>query len=171
MGFALVLLALGIGTSQAGEPCSGVKLKTDDFTHSTTAAVNYVFYTPGWYAKWTANFNGGQADLTLSVPQEGVQQVVLNTGYTVQFLMEDGAVIALDTVEDSLPAPQAGTSKLFTNWTIRLPLEKDEVTALSAQKVTAMRTTLPAGDITWKTIGKGTKLFQRAFTCYSSLMP
>jgi hypothetical protein len=167
-----LVATLLLGSARASDdPCAGVKLQTDGFTHATTAKVQQLFYWTTWYTLWKAEFNGGVSQLTLNVPMDGMQLVVFAAGYSAQFLMADGSIVSLQTTADAPPVPQSSGTSVMTTWNLVFPLSKEQVAAFSGQAVTSVRTPLPNGDRTWTVKSKSQKTFQKAFACYASMTP
>jgi len=164
-----------VGPANGPSECAGVEFKEDKFTHQLTSNVR-ASTSPNYVgglllkAQFSAAFDGGRVEMTIQVPSNGVRSEVFAAGYKVMLLLQDESVVELTTTEAVNPAVQT-LGNVHTLWAVRLPLDRSQVTQLAAQPLSAMRTPLPGGDLTWL-VGKGdAKAFGRAFTCFATLLP
>lgn len=168
--FSLFALTL-FNAALAKEPCSGVKIKEDQFTHEATAEVKQAFSWGSWFVLSKVQFSGGKSTLALSIPLEGIHQVAFSAGYTVKFLLADGSVVEIATTEDTLPSPTSNSASVFTLWNVVLPITKEQATQFAAQPITSVRTELPTVTRDWSVTKKMDKSFSSTFACYATMLP
>lgn len=166
---ALVAAFLLTAPVHAKDPCKGVSFEEDPFTHQKVATVPGAVWSISWILGWEASYNAGETAIKFKFPVSGVHDEVLPAGYTVKLLQEDGTVIDLVTTEPTQPAPGASSSGVYTTWLAVFPLNPELLSTLAAQPITAVRATLPGGDVTWNAGGRYQKMFTKAFGCFASV--
>lgn len=164
-----------VAEARAANPCAGVDVVEDKFTHATTAKVwgtSWPVAPGGVFLRtpWQAVFENGASRLEVELQLGGVHSEVLPSGHKVLLLMKDDSVYELVTTADTQPTPASPNGALMTIWPVHFVIDKSTAAKLSGQQVASVRTTLPGGDLTW-TFGAPAKEFMRAFACYASLMP
>ncbi len=170
LGTLLSTLLL-VNTAAAANPCAGVKVEADKFTQKTTAVVEGYESMP-LYTKWAARFEDGVSELKVELPLGGLHNQALPGGYKLLLLMKNDSLVELVSPAEIPPSPQTIYGGVATVWHARFPVDKTVATALSEQKIVAIRAAFPTGDdVTIKVAGGSAGKLQKAFTCYASLLP
>ncbi len=162
--FSALLL---VNTAHAGNPCAGVKVEADKFTQKQTSSV--LLYAAS-YTVAEIRFNEGASELKLEFGASGLHQQALPAGTTVQLLLKDGSIVELASSAEAPPVPTSKYGGVGTYWEVRYALDKTTLSALSGQALTAIRTTLPSGEVTRDAFKGQVKKLQKGAACYASLV-
>lgn len=165
-----LLFFLATSLAFANEACKGGEFVQDKFASDTSVGIvvgkKFKFSEKGAHT----SVADGRVTFSFQFGKPGAVDAVFQAGTPVSFLLVDGKTLELAVAQDVLPKAVAGQYNVHTIWYVPLIVEPDDLAALAASPISAIRWTVGGEVKTEEMLPKFTKRWMAGFGCTASVI-